>query len=108
MMTYKGYAGKVEFDDEALVFHGTVVGIRDVITFEADNARELLQAFHDSVDDYLEFCTEEGKEPERPFSGKFVIRISPDIHQKINFEARKEGVSINTWINRGLQKILSL
>jgi predicted HicB family RNase H-like nuclease len=106
MMTYKGYTGKAEFDDEAMVFHGTVLGIKDVITFEADNTRDLVQAFHDSVDDYLEFCKEEGRDPARTYSGKFNARLSPDIHRRITIAAKEEGISLNTWLNRNLQMIL--
>jgi predicted HicB family RNase H-like nuclease len=66
MMKYKGYLGKVEFDDEASVFHGEVVNTRDVITFEGDSVAEFRQAFRDSVDDYLAFCHCKGEEPNRP------------------------------------------
>jgi predicted HicB family RNase H-like nuclease len=58
MMEYKGYIANAEFDDGARIFHGDVVNLRDVITFEADTVDDLLQAFHDSVDDYLDFCAE--------------------------------------------------
>ena len=68
MMKYKGYQAKVEIDDETNLFHGEVINLRDVITFEADCMDDLLQAFHDSIDDYLEFCRErEVKDPEKPY-----------------------------------------
>ena len=73
MIEYKGYIAKVEFDDEAEVFHGEVINLRDVITFEGESVAELKQAFHDSVEDYLAFCAERGEEPEKPFSGKFSV-----------------------------------
>ncbi len=75
MMTYKGYIGVVDFDEEAEIFHGEVINTRDVITFQAKTAKALKQAFFDSVDDYLEFCKELGDLPERPFSGRFNVRI---------------------------------
>lgn len=71
MMEYMGYIANVVYDESINAIHGTVIGLRDVITFEAESVGELEQAFHDSVDDYLEFSAELGREPERSFSGKF-------------------------------------
>src|SRR5574338_1176901 len=99
-MKYKGYEAVVEFDDEAEIFHGEVINIRDVITFQGDNVRNLKQAFHDSVDDYLEFCKERGEEPEKPFSGNFVLRIPPQTHQRAYEKARQQGISLNEWVKR--------
>ena len=104
-MTYKGYGAKVEFDDDAMIFHGEVIGIRDVVTFQGKTVNELKKAFHDSVDDYLDMCQSRGEEPEKPFSGKFVVRVSPDVHRKIYMAAKKAGQSINAWLNMTLQKL---
>lgn len=106
-MRYKGYEAIVEFDDEAEIFHGEVINIRDVITFQGDNARNLKQAFHDSVDDYLEFCKERGEEPEKPFSGKLMLRINPQLHKTIAIKAKKEGKSLNSWIEKCLSQYAS-
>jgi predicted HicB family RNase H-like nuclease len=73
-MKYKGYTGTIEPDEDAKVLFGRVVGLRDVITFHGDTMPELIQAFHDSVDDYLAFCAERGESPEKPYSGQFVLR----------------------------------
>jgi len=89
MMQYKGYTGKVEFDDEADIFHGEVIGLRDVITFQGRTVDEVKEAFRESVDDYLAFCAKRGEEPEKPFTGKFVVRISPDLHRKVYVAAKK-------------------
>jgi predicted HicB family RNase H-like nuclease len=105
-MEYKGYFGKVEFDDEANVFHGEVINLRDVITFEGKTVEELRQAFHDSVDDYLEFCAARGEDPEKPYSGKFVIRVDPELHKSIVVEARKRGKSLNAWVADALSKAI--
>ena len=70
MLTYGGYAARFELDSEAEILHGEVFGTRDVITFQGETAAELEKAFHDSVDDYLEFCKERGEAPEEPFSGR--------------------------------------
>lgn len=102
MKPYKGYTGTVTFDDEALVFHGEVAGLRDVITFQAQSAEELVQAFHDSVDDYLAWCTEDGVEPEKPYSGKLAFRTTPEHHRMITEAAARRALSINQWMDQAL------
>jgi len=77
MLKYKGYTGHVEFDDEAAIFHGEVLELRDVITFQGKTVSEIEKAFRDSIDDYLEFCRERGEEPDKPFSGRLMLRLPP-------------------------------
>jgi predicted HicB family RNase H-like nuclease len=103
MMEYKGYLGRVEYDDEAEVFHGEVINTRDVITFQGATVAELKKSFRDSVEDYLAFCSERGEEPEKPFSGQFVTRVSPDLHRRINLAARLAGKSLNAWVTEQLE-----
>jgi len=102
MTEYKGYTAKVEFDDEAEIFHGEVIGMKDVVTFQGKTAKELKKAFKESVDDYLSFCKERGEDPDKPFTGKFVIRISPELHRKIYLSAKLSNESINAWLNEKL------
>ena len=106
MMEYKGYFAKVEFDDDANIFHGKVINLRDVITFEGETVKELKEAFQDSVDDYLDFCAKRGEDPEKPYSGKFVVRVEPELHKNITIEARKAGKSLNVWVNDTISKAL--
>lgn len=106
MMEYKGYFAKVEFDDDAGIFHGEIINLRDVITFEGETVNELKQAFHDSIDDYLTFCADRGEDPEKPYSGKFVVRVEPELHKNITIEARKKGKSLNVWVKDALSKAL--
>ena len=106
MMTYKGYAAKVEFDDEDMIFCGEVIGIRDVVTFEGDSVKEIEKAFHGSVDDYLNMCKERGEAPGKPFSGKFLVRLSPETHRQIYTSAKKAGLSVNAWLNLNLKNLL--
>lgn len=95
MMTYKGYIGNVAYDDDAEIFHGEVTGLRDVVTFRGKTVEELKTAFRESVEDYLAFCAERGEQPDKPCSGKFVVRISPALHRRLVAEAASEGVSLN-------------
>ena len=103
MMEYKGYIGKVEFDDDAGIIHGEVINTRDIITFQGDSVAEVKKAFHESVDDYLEFCKTRGETPDKPFSGQFVTRIPPDLHRQVNVAAVLSGKSLNAWVAEQLQ-----
>lgn len=104
MLKHEGYTGHVEFDDEAGVFHGEVLDLRDVVTFQGKSVEELERAFRDSIDDYLEFCEERGEEPEKPFSGRLMLRLPPRLHREVYIRARKEGKSLNQWIAEKLEK----
>ena len=104
MMEYKGYFAKVEFNDEADIFHGEVINLRDVITFQGQTVDALRKAFRDSVDDYLEFCAARDEEPEKPYSGKFVVRVEPELHKKIAIIAKKNGKSLNSWVHNKLNE----
>jgi predicted HicB family RNase H-like nuclease len=106
-MQYKNYMAKVEYDDEAGVFHGEVIDLRDVITFEGESVDELRQAFEDSVEDYLEFCAQRGEEPEKPFSGRLLLRISPELHREISMLAKLDDSSLNQWIKERLADAVS-
>ena len=103
MLKYKGYIGKVEFDDEAGSFHGEVVNTRDAITFQGDSVTELKKAFQESVEDYLAFCKERGEEPDKPFSGQFVTRIPPELHRQVSLVASLSGKSLNAWVTDQLK-----
>lgn len=105
MLRYKGYTGHVEFDDAAGLFHGEVLDLRDVITFQGTSVAELEQAFRDSIDDYLEFCHERGEEPDKPFSGRLMLRLPPPLHRDVYLRARQEGKSLNQWIAEQLEKV---
>ena len=105
MMQYKGYSGKVVYDDDAEIFHGEVIGLRDVITFQGKTVDEIKHAFRESVDDYLDFCVQLGQAPEKPFTGKFMLRLTPDLHRKVFVAAKQSGESINGWVVDQLQHL---
>ncbi len=102
MMQYKGYLSHIEFDDEANIFHGEVINIRDVITFQGSSVDELKKALEESVEDYLAFCTERGEEPNLPFSGQLTLKLSPEQHRKIILAAENSGKDINSWVSEVL------
>lgn len=102
MMEYKSYIGHVEYDDEALIFHGEVINTRDVITFQGASVDELRREFKKSVDAYLGFCAKHGKDPDKPFSGKLVVRMKPELHRAIAIAARHEKKSLNALITEKL------
>ena len=106
MMKYKGYIGHVEYDDEAKIFHGEVVGLRDIITFQGISVDELEQSFKDSIDDYLNWCKERKEKPEKTFSGTFNLRIPPELHAKIAFQAKTMGISLNSYVADRLRLVV--
>ena len=103
MLKYKNYIGHVEFDQDAETFFGEVINTRDVITFQGETVKDLKKAFRDSIKDYIEYCHERGEEPERPFSGKFNIRLDPELHREAYIAAKKSGLSLNSWIKRAIK-----
>jgi predicted HicB family RNase H-like nuclease len=102
---YKGYCGRAELHLEDDLFHGEVVGVRDVVTFQGKTHGELKQAFRDSVDDYLAFCEAKGESPEKPFSGRFLLRVDPETHRKLATLADLCGKSLNQFVSDYLSTI---
>jgi predicted HicB family RNase H-like nuclease len=108
MMEHKGYTGIItEIDQKSGLIHGEVVGITDMITFQGKSTHELLRAFRESVDDYLEYCASRNESPEKPYSGKFVVRISPALHCRAANAAQSCGQSLNFWVKASLERSLS-
>ena len=107
-LSYKGYIGSVAFSEKDNVFFGKVEGINGLVNFEGESVKELTEAFHEAVDDYLKYCQEEGIEPNKSYSGSLNIRISPEIHSKIAMLAREAGITINGYIKKTLEDQLKL
>ena len=103
-MIYKGYFGTVSFDEDADIFHGSVINTRDVITFQGKSVEEIRIAFKDSVDEYLKFCEERGREPEKPFSGRIALRIPRELHRNASTAAQAEGKSLNAWLTEAVER----
>jgi len=107
MLRHKGYVGRVDYDPEAHLFHGEVLGLKDVITFQGTEVNELEQAFRESVDDYLDFCQQRGEAPEKPYSGRLMLRLPPTLHRQAHLQAEAEGKSLNQWIADRIERNLS-
>jgi len=107
-MEYKGYFGVVEYDAQAKIFHGDIINTRDVITFQGSTVKEIESAFKESIKDYISWCKEEGVEPEKPYSGKFNVRLPPELHRQIAVIAKKKKVSLNTFVEKAISNEVAL
>ena len=96
-MIFQGYAAKIECSDEDGCFIGHIAGIKDVIGFHADSVKELREAFFEAVDDYLVTCEKLGKAPQKPYSGKLMLRVPPEVHAHAAMMAEAHGKSLNQW-----------
>ena len=106
-MHYKEYVGSVEFSEEDGVFFGKVLGIRALISYEGREAEELVDDFHSAVDEYLDLCKENGKEPERAYKGSFNVRISQELHRQAAICAVTHNISLNHLVESALQNYLA-
>jgi predicted HicB family RNase H-like nuclease len=108
-LRYKGYVGSVVYAEEDNCFYGKVLGLRrDGIVYEGDTANSLKKDFEDAIDHYLESCKQNGITPEKPYSGKLVLRMTPELHSIIAEKASDKGESINDFINLAIKEALSL
>lgn len=94
-MRYKNYTAKVEYSPEDKCFVGRVLGTRDVIGFHGESVAGLERDFRETMEFYFDTCRKEGKEPDRPYSGKLVLRLSPELHRQIALASEEHGKSIN-------------
>ncbi len=108
IMRYKNYVARVEYSPEDRCFVGRVLGTRDVIGFHGESVAELEQDFRETMEFYFDTCRKEGKEPDRPYSGKLVLRLSPDLHRQIALASEMRGKSINDIILDALQQAESV
>lgn len=103
-MQYKGYVGSVEFSEGDRLFYGQVLGIRSLISYEGENATELIEDFHGAIDDYLTGCEANGIAPEMAYKGSFNVRISPELHKSLAIHAMEQQMSLNSYIERTLER----
>ena len=104
MIQYKGYYAEPRYEPSDKCFGGALLGITDVVCFEGATPDELELSFHDAVDDYLDMCEEAGRKPQKPYSGKFMVRIPPELHRRTVVAAQKSGKSLNAFVGQALEQ----
>lgn len=104
-MSYKGYAARIEYSDEDDCLIGHIAGINDIVGFHANSVAELHITFEEAVDDYIETCQKTGKSPQKPYSGKIMLRVPPEVHAKAAMIAEANGKSLNAWVTELLTNI---
>ena len=103
-MTYRGYAARIEYSDEDQCFVGHIAGIHDIVGFHGESVAELRTAFEEAVDDYLEACEKLSRAPQKPYSGKLMLRVPPEVHAAVAVAAEISGKSINQWATEAFTK----
>lgn len=106
VLHYKGYSARPVYSADDRIFYGRVLGIRDFVDFQSENAGDLETEFHRAVDDYLEFCRELGKEPQKEYNGQFNVRIPPELHREISVFAQMEGVTLNKAVEQAIRAMV--
>ena len=106
-MKHKGYEAIIKYSDEDETFIGEVINSQDILVFDGQTVDEVKGSFYSVVDEYLEDCKKEGVEPKKPFSGQFITRLKPDLHQKLFISAKKAGKSMNAFVEETLEEKLS-
>jgi predicted HicB family RNase H-like nuclease len=105
-MTYRGYFAKINFDERDGIFWGKVIGIKDSLTFEGETVAQLTEDFHSAINHYLADCKQNGRIPDKPYSGKLTLRVSPGIHAEIAAAAAHAGKSLNKWVADTLNQVV--
>lgn len=106
VLMYKGYFATVEFDSDSCMLCGSVVGMNDGVYFESQSAADIDRAFHEAVDDYLAFCAEKGKEPEKSYKGSFNVRVNPELHRAAAMAAAARKESLNQFVAEAIAAAL--
>ncbi|GAB7140994.1 type II toxin-antitoxin system HicB family antitoxin [Deferribacterales bacterium RsTz2092] len=106
-LSYKGYTGSVDFSEKDAVFHGRVMGIQSLISFEGDSVNAIKDDFHNAVDEYLEHCAQSGRDPEKPFKGSFNVRIGNELHRKAALTASTRGISLNMMVEEAIKQVVN-
>ncbi len=106
-LRYRGYSARVDLDAQNLVLVGRLLGMADPIEFHGASVDEVVADFHFAVDHYLAECEKSGRTPEKPASGKLLLRLPPDTHARASLTAAARGISLNQWINETLERALA-
>lgn len=107
VLKYKGYVARIEYDIEEKILFGKIEGIADLITFESTNSTEIENEFHSAVDDYLTYCKEIGKDPNKPFKGVFNVRIDHELHRIAAMQAMRTGRTLNSFVEDAIKTYIT-
>ena len=107
MLAYKGYFGSIHYNQDDHIFYGKIEFIRALVSYEGRDGESLESAFEEAVDDYLQTCKGQGKDPEKPFKGSFNVRIAPELHERIAIAASKHGMSLNRYVAEALSQAVN-
>lgn len=106
IMKYKGYYGSVHYSDDDEVFHGKIEFVPSLVSYEGTDVKSLRLAFEEAVDDYLQLCKDEKKEPDMPFKGSFNVRIGHDLHRRAALIAKDQKTNLNKIVVDALERYL--
>ena len=107
LLEYKGYHTTVTYDSDDDILVGRLIGINDVVGFHASDLKEFKENFHQSVDNYLDYCKEIGKTPDREYKGVFNIRITPALHKKLALKAEADGDTLNAAVVQAITQYVN-
>jgi predicted HicB family RNase H-like nuclease len=106
MLEYQGYLGSIHYSSEDDILYGKLEFIPDLVSYEAKDLRSLKKAFQEAVNDYLELCEEQKREPNMPFRGSFNVRTGSELHRKASLYAQENNMTLNTLVTEALQSYL--
>jgi predicted HicB family RNase H-like nuclease len=106
-MNHKSYSARIEYDERDNIFVGRILGLRSIISFHGQTVKELRKEFEHAIDDYLAECAEKGVSPEKPASGKLLLRLPPEIHGRAMVIAQARGKSLNQWVTETLERAVT-
>ena len=105
-MSYRGYTASLTFDPDDMIIVGRLLDVDDIISFHGQSVAEFEKNFHMVVDDYIAACEKLGGAPEKPASGKLMLRVAPSVHAAALKAAARNGVSLNRWAEQALSRAI--
>jgi predicted HicB family RNase H-like nuclease len=107
LITVDGYQAKLEYDPDLDMFRGEILGLNGGADFYGHTPDELRAEFRKSLQVFLDVCREKGINPHRRYSGRFNLRISPELHERLAIQAQAQGKSLNVFVQETLQETIA-